>query len=174
MEQKRFFVEQVPTPTGLMLLLTDAEGFLRALDWADHAARLHRLLRLHYGEGGVRMEPNAHASGARRALEAYFGGEISALEGLAVKTGGTAFQRAVWAALRAVKAGTTETYGGLAARLGRPKAMRAVGMANGANPVGIVVPCHRVIGADGTLTGYGGGIERKRWLLKHEGKAPLF
>jgi methylated-DNA-[protein]-cysteine S-methyltransferase len=79
------------------------------------------------------------------------------------------FQREVWKQLRAITAGTTTSYGRLAALLGRSKAMRAVGMANGANPIGIVVPCHRVIGMDGSLTGYGGGIERKRWLLAHEG-----
>jgi methylated-DNA-[protein]-cysteine S-methyltransferase len=85
-----------------------------------------------------------------------------------VRTGGTDFQRRVWAALRHIPAGTTTTYGGLARVIGQPSASRAVGLANGANPIAIVVPCHRVIGADGTLTGYGGGIERKRFLLAHE------
>jgi methylated-DNA-[protein]-cysteine S-methyltransferase len=82
---------------------------------------------------------------------------------------GTSFQRSVWAALRTIRCGETTSYGRLAAMLGRPKAMRAVGMANGSNPVSIIVPCHRVIGADSSLTGYGGGVERKRWLLQHEG-----
>jgi methylated-DNA-[protein]-cysteine S-methyltransferase len=81
---------------------------------------------------------------------------------------GTDFQRTVWQALRRIPCGTTISYGELARRIGRPAAVRAVGLANGANPVGVVVPCHRVIGADGSLTGYGGGIERKRWLLAHE------
>jgi methylated-DNA-[protein]-cysteine S-methyltransferase len=173
MAQERFFVEEVPTPIGALLLLSDAEGVLRALDWADCAARMHRLLRLHYGDGGVRLEERADVSVPRRAVETYIEGEISALDGVPVKTGGTAFQRTVWAALRAVPAGETESYGQLAARLGRPAASRAVGMANGANPVGLVVPCHRVIGADGSLTGYAGGVARKRWLLEHEGKKPL-
>ena len=84
-------------------------------------------------------------------------------------TGGTDFQRHVWRALRAIRCGTTVTYGALAQRIGRPAAVRAVGHANGANPISIVVPCHRVIGADRSLTGYGGGIARKRWLLIHEG-----
>ena len=79
------------------------------------------------------------------------------------------FQREVWAALRAIPVGATTSYGRLAAAIGRPKAVRAVGLANGSNPIGIVVPCHRVIGADASLTGYGGGLERKRWLLEHEG-----
>jgi methylated-DNA-[protein]-cysteine S-methyltransferase len=102
-------------------------------------------------------------------VHAYFAGDLSAIERLAVVTGGTDFQREVWAALRRIPAGRTLSYGALATQLGRPKAVRAVGLANGANPIGIVVPCHRVIGADGSLTGYGGGLERKRWLLAHEG-----
>ncbi len=83
--------------------------------------------------------------------------------------GGTDFQRRVWAALREIPSGTTRTYGDIAAELGEPGAARAVGLANGANPVAIVVPCHRVIGSAGALTGFGGGLERKRWLLEHEG-----
>jgi methylated-DNA-[protein]-cysteine S-methyltransferase len=151
-----------------MLIVTDEQDRLRALDWDNYEERMHRLLRLHYGAGRVRLEPAPRASAARRALEAYFAGDISAIEALQVETGGTAFQREVWAALRRIPAGQTISYGRLAAQIGRPKAVRAVGMANGANPVGIVVPCHRVIGADESLTGYGGGIERKRWLLRHE------
>ena len=172
MNAHQFFAERVPTPTGAMLLLTDDRERLRSLDWEDHEPRMHQLLRLHYGEGGCRLEPLKGASEARRALEAYFDGALSAIETLEVETGGTAFQREVWAALRAIPVGKTTSYGRLAASIGRPKAVRAVGMANGANPVGIVVPCHRVIGADSSLTGYGGGIERKRWLLRHEG-API-
>jgi methylated-DNA-[protein]-cysteine S-methyltransferase len=169
MNDHRFLIEHVPAPTGTMLLVTDEQDVLRALDWEDYEPRMHRLLRLHYGEGGVRLEANPRTSTARRALEAYYTGTLSALDTVRVQTGGTAFQREVWAALRAIPVGTTTTYGRLAAQLGRPKAMRAVGMANGANPIGIVVPCHRVIGANAALTGYGGGIERKRWLLAHEG-----
>jgi methylated-DNA-[protein]-cysteine S-methyltransferase len=168
MNEYRFFIEHVPAPTGTMLLVTDEQDALRALDWEDYEPRLHRLLRLHYGEGRTRLAANPRISTARRALEAYHAGTLSALDTVRVQTGGTAFQREVWAALRTIQVGTTTTYGRLAAQLGRPKAMRAVGMANGANPIGIVVPCHRVIGADASLTGYGGGIERKRWLLAHE------
>ena len=105
----------------------------------------------------------------RAAVEAYFAGDVHALDGLTVTTGGTDFQRSVWKALRAIPAGETRTYGQLAAAIGSPKAVRAVGLANGRNPVGLIVPCHRVIGANGTLTGYAGGLERKRWLLQHEG-----
>lgn len=168
--EQSFFLERFATPTGAMLLLTDERQLLRALDWDDHEDRLERLLGLHYGPGTARFETVAgSASEARRAVEAYFAGNLSALGPLRTRTGGTAFQREVWAALRAIPVGATTSYGRLAATIGRPKAVRAVGLANGSNPIALVVPCHRVIGADASLTGYGGGIERKRWLLEHEG-----
>jgi methylated-DNA-[protein]-cysteine S-methyltransferase len=107
--------------------------------------------------------------GVTAAFRAYFEGDLAALDPLAVAPSGTDFQRKVWTTLREIPCGSTWSYGQLAARLGNPKAVRAVGLANGANPLGIVLPCHRVIGADGSLTGYGAGIERKRWLLEHEG-----
>ena len=163
-----FHLERLPTLTGEMLLVTDGADRLRALDWSDYEARMRRLLRLHYGEGVVLTEGRA-PSPARQAMRAYLDGDIAAIGGLEVETGGTLFQRAVWAGLRSIPAGQTLTYAALAARIGRPAAVRAVGAANGANPVGVVVPCHRVIGADGSLTGYGGGLDRKRWLLAHEG-----
>jgi methylated-DNA-[protein]-cysteine S-methyltransferase len=165
-----FKVERMPTLCGELLVATDDDGALRGLDWTDHEARMRELLRLQYAKDVVQLTPApGSASHARRALEAYLAGDLEALEPLAVRTGGTPFQREVWAALRTIPAGETRSYGELAARLSRPGAMRAVGMANGANPISIVVPCHRVIGADGSLTGYGGGLPRKRWLLEHEG-----
>ena len=170
MSDNHFFIEDFSTPTGTMLLLTDAEEHARALDWEDHAARVHQLLRLQYGT--VRLEAKAGVSRVRRAIEAYFAGVLAAIADLPAVTAGTAFQREVWAALRGIPTGETTTYGRLASQLGRPKAMRAVGMANGSNPISIIVPCHRVIGANASLTGYGGGIERKRWLLRHEGALP--
>ncbi|MCU0681497.1 MAG: methylated-DNA--[protein]-cysteine S-methyltransferase [Polyangiaceae bacterium] len=166
-----FLLGRVSSPLGGILLVSDGEKRLVALDFETHEARMHQLLRRHHGgelPGLVeRPAPAVMAS----ALDAFFAGEVTAIDGLAVHTGGTAFEQTVWAALRGIPAGTTTTYGRLAASLGRPSASRAVGRANGANPVGIVIPCHRVIGADGSLTGYGGGIERKRWLLAHEGGA---
>jgi methylated-DNA-[protein]-cysteine S-methyltransferase len=169
-----FFIERFATPTGTMLLVTDPQDRVRALDWEDHEARLHRLLDRHYGPGATRLEAAARASNAGRVVQAYFAGERSAIAALAVQTGGTAFQRGVWTALRAIPLGEITTYGRIALAIGRPKAVRAVGLANGANPVALVVPCHRVIGSDASLTGYGGGIERKRWLLEHEGaRLPL-
>ena len=102
-------------------------------------------------------------------LERYFAGEISALDTVPVELNGTPFQKSVWQALRRIPGGTTISYAELAKRIGDPAAVRAVGTANGANPVAVIVPCHRVIGSDGRLTGYGGGLDRKQWLLQHEG-----
>jgi methylated-DNA-[protein]-cysteine S-methyltransferase len=164
-----FKLERVPTPCGEMLVATDEEGALRGLDWTDHEGRLRRLLQLHYGPEVVQLRPRSSVSDARSAVEAYLEGDLQAIDAVTVKSGGTAFQREVWAALRTIPAGTTLSYGALAAQLNRPAAVRAVGLANGSNPISVVVPCHRVIGADGSLTGYGGGLSRKRWLLEHEG-----
>jgi methylated-DNA-[protein]-cysteine S-methyltransferase len=165
-----FNVERMPTPCGELLIATDDEGALRGLDWVDHEFRLRQLLKQQYPKDAVQLSAGARAaSGASRLLGSYFAGDLRAFDALVVRTGGTSFQREVWAALRTIPAGQTVSYGALAKRLNRPSAMRAVGMANGANPVSIVVPCHRVIGADGSLTGYGGGLPRKRWLLEHEG-----
>jgi methylated-DNA-[protein]-cysteine S-methyltransferase len=99
---------------------------------------------------------------------AYFDGDLHAIDALPVATEGTVFQKSVWQALRTIPTGKTMSYGELAVKIGKPAAVRAVGLANGSNPIGVVVPCHRVIGANGSLTGYGGGLERKRWLLDHE------
>ena len=168
MPMTTFFLEHAPTPIGSLLVVTDADGAVRALDWDDCRTRLDRLLRLHYGAGRLALVDRASASDARRAMDRYFDGEVGAVDAVRVATGGTAFQREVWAALRRTSAGETISYAALAARIGRPAAVRAVGRANGANPVGIVVPCHRVVGANGSLTGYGGGLHRKAWLLAHE------
>jgi methylated-DNA-[protein]-cysteine S-methyltransferase len=166
-----FHLERVTTPTGPMLIVTDDQSRLRAADWEDHEDRMLRLFRRRYGDNGVALEETQNGSLARRALEAYFDGDLGAITEPLVAANGTPFQSEVWAALRLIPAGTTLSYGALAAQIDRPKAMRAVGLANGANPIAIFVPCHRVIGADASLTGYGGGLERKRWLLTHEGGA---
>ncbi len=162
----RLLLDRLETPVGEALLLTDEAGRLRALDFFDYEPRMRRLARRHYGD----LEPASGAAPAavKQELEAYFAGDGSALSRIAWATGGTDFQRKVWRALTEIPFGATWSYGALAARIGRPAAVRAVGLANGANPVAIVVPCHRVIGANGALTGYGGGLERKRWLLEHE------
>jgi methylated-DNA-[protein]-cysteine S-methyltransferase len=166
---ERLLLDRLATPIGEALVVTDEAGWLRAFDWADREADMARLLRLHYGS--VVPEPGAAPERVRLPLRDYFEGDLGRLAAIAWRTAGTPFQRAVWTALSAVAPGETLSYGALATRLGCPRSVRAVARANGANPVSVVVPCHRVIGADGSLTGYGGGIERKRWLLRHEGAA---
>jgi methylated-DNA-[protein]-cysteine S-methyltransferase len=162
-----FGLDRLQTPIGIALLVTDAGGALRALDWEDFEPRMRELLRLQYG-APVLAKARAPAE-LRAALKRYFAGDLDSLKAIKWRVAGTPFQRRVWTALRRIPAGTTTSYGALAAQLGMPRAMRAVGLANGSNPISIVVPCHRVIGANGSLTGYGGGLERKRWLLQHEG-----
>jgi methylated-DNA-[protein]-cysteine S-methyltransferase len=168
-EKLQLFLERINTPIGELLLVADRDNNLRAVDWTEYEPRMRRLLRLHYGENGFTLEPGTSPNDLATAMKNYFAGELGAIDNLRVQTAGTPFQRAVWSALREIPRGATESYGKLAQRIGRPNAVRAVGLANGSNPIGIVVPCHRVIGANGSLTGYGGGMERKRWLLEHEG-----
>jgi methylated-DNA-[protein]-cysteine S-methyltransferase len=162
-------LDRLATPIGEALIVTDEAGALRAFDWADREPSMARLLRLHYGS--LVPEPGAAPGDVRRLLRSYFDGAVGCLGAIEWRTAGTPFQRAVWTALTTIAAGETLSYGALAMKLGWPKSVRAVGLANGSNPISVVVPCHRVIGADGSLTGYGGGIERKRWLLHHEGAA---
>ena len=162
--------ETLASPIGTLVLLTDADGRLRVVDFEEFYDRMVALLDRGYGRGGWSVTDARHPSRAFGAVSGYFDGDLAAIDEVETATGGTVLQRAVWAALRAVPAGTTESYGALAARIGHPRAVRPVGAANGANPVCIVVPCHRVVGADGTLTGYGGGLARKRWLLDHEAR----
>jgi methylated-DNA-[protein]-cysteine S-methyltransferase len=146
------------------------------------AARDGRVCALHFGDDqravtatlkrrnpSLEIAKSRDPGGAVGALRAYFKGQIDALDDIAVDMDGTAFQRQVWAALRTVRAGRTASYLDIARAIGMPAAVRAVGAANGANPVAVIVPCHRIIGTSGSLTGYGGGLQRKRWLLEHEG-----
>jgi methylated-DNA-[protein]-cysteine S-methyltransferase len=167
-EVLRLLVDRTPTPIGELMLVADGDGRLRATHWTDHDSDLGALLRRQYGETGFTLEPAADPGGLTSRVTAYFDGQLDAIDRLPVALVGTPFQRAVWTALRDIPCGTTTSYSALAQRIGRPAAVRAVGLANGANPVGVVVPCHRVVGADGSLVGYGGGIPRKRWLLDHE------
>lgn len=169
----RFLTEKLATPIGELVVISDEEGRLRATDWTNYHERMHRLLARHYGEDTFTLTPAPTPSRLVAAIAAYFTGDIHAIDSLPVATEGTAFQKSVWQTLRFIPAGQTISYGELAIRLGKPAAVRAVGLANGANPIGVVVPCHRVIGANGSLTGYGGGLERKRWLLNHERQYPL-
>ena len=164
----QFLRDRIKTPIGDLDLVADEDGQLRAVEWTDHADRMHHSLRLQYGKDGYALKSARNPSGFSAALRAYFAGELAAIDRLKVATGGTAFQKSVWKTLRTIACGETITYATLAKRVGRPTAVRAVGHANGDNPISVVVPCHRVIGTNGSLTGYGGGIERKRWLLAHE------
>jgi methylated-DNA-[protein]-cysteine S-methyltransferase len=161
-------IDRVDTPIGEMVIVADHDGNLRAVDWTDHEERMLHLLRRHYGANGFNLKPGKNPHGLTDAINRYFAGDLAALDTLLVKTMGTPFQREVWRALREIPCGETISYAKLAQRIGKPKAVRAVGLANGSNPIGVIVPCHRVIGTNGSLTGYGGGIERKRWLLQHE------
>ncbi len=162
----RLAVDRIDSQAGPIAIVAGDAGLV-AVDFGEPEDRLWSMLARRFGT--VEPVPSRDPLGAASALRSYLAGRLDALDALPVDAGGTSFQRACWAALRTIPTGTTWSYRQLAAAIGRPAAVRAVGLANGANPVGIVVPCHRVIGADGSLTGYGGGLERKRWLLEHEG-----
>jgi methylated-DNA-[protein]-cysteine S-methyltransferase len=166
-------IDRVATPIGEAIVVVDGDDRLRVLDWTDREPYTQRLLDLQCGRGKYALTRARDPGGVASALRRYFRGDLAAIDGIAVETGGTVFQRKAWRTLRRIACGTTVSYAELARRIGKPKAIRAAGTANGRNPIGIVVPCHRVIGSNGTLTGYGGGLHRKEWLLKHEGAALL-
>ena len=170
-EPLSLLVDRLATPIGELIVIADREGRLRTIDWTDHEARMKRLLDRAYGKGRYTLVPRRDPGGLTSAMRRYFKGDVAVLATLPVATGGTPFQESVWKALRKIKSGKTISYAELARRIGKPKAVRAAGLANGQNPISIVVPCHRVIGSDGSLTGYGGGLDRKQWLLRHEGVA---
>jgi methylated-DNA-[protein]-cysteine S-methyltransferase len=146
------------SPIG-RIRLVGHDGVLTGLYLADH----HRCPP---AQAGWNADEGAFDE-VRRQLEEYFGGQRTEFE-VALELQGSAFQVEVWTALRAISYGETTSYAAIARAIGRPAAVRAVGAANGRNPISIIVPCHRVIGADGTLTGYGWGVDRKAWLLDHE------
>jgi methylated-DNA-[protein]-cysteine S-methyltransferase len=161
----------VPTPLGSMLALASDRGLV-ALEFdaaARHLRLHHRLMKFLPGQT-IEDAGSPFFDQARAWLDGYFAGERADIGDLALDQYGDPFERTVWDALVTIPAGTTESYGGIATRIGAPGAARAVGLANGANPIAIIVPCHRVIGSDGSLTGYGGGLDRKRWLLAHESR----
>jgi methylated-DNA-[protein]-cysteine S-methyltransferase len=164
---ERLVIDRLETPIGAALLAVDEGGYLRAFDWEDYGERQVKLLARFCGAAPVTT--GAAPAAIRRAVAAYFDGDLTALGTVPWRTGGSDFQLQCWQALCAIPAGNTSSYGDQAARIGRPRAVRAVGLANGCNPIGVIVPCHRVIGANGSITGYGGGLWRKRWLLRHEG-----
>ncbi len=161
--------DMLETPIGPVHLVSDGHA-LCALEFGPSEARLVPMLRARFGPA-MELRNARDPLGLTGRVRAWFAGDLAAFDGVAVDGGGTPFQRRVWAALRRIPPGETTSYGALAASLGVAGAARAVGLAIGRNPIAIAVPCHRVIGADGRLTGYAGGLERKRWLLEHERKA---
>ena len=152
----KIYCETLETPVGSIRLLGRADALLRLDFHHGPATPAEAVVKPGFG-------------GFSKRLADYFDGDLASLDPIATDPQGTVFQKKVWKLLREIRPGRTASYGELAAKLGRPKSSRAVGMANARNPVSLVVPCHRVIGADGSLTGYAGGLERKRWLLTHEG-----
>ena len=161
----------IETPLGAMLALASDNGLV-ALEFDAEARHLrlhHRLMKFLPGHVIVDGESDVF-EWTRSWLTRYFGGQGVELTGLELDQFGDEFERRVWSALVGIPPGTTESYGAVAKKIGSPTAARAVGLANGANPIAIIVPCHRVVGADGSLTGYGGGLERKKWLLAHESR----
>lgn len=161
-----YLLDTIDSPIGAVTVVA-TDGALCAVEFSDTDDRLTREMAAR--DAAFTFRRAANPFGFSERLTAYFNGEIAALEGLPVDAYGTPFQKRVWAALRTIPVGTVTSYGAIAEQLGNPGASRAVGLANSRNPVAIVVPCHRVIGANATLTGYAGGLDRKQWLLEHEG-----
>jgi methylated-DNA-[protein]-cysteine S-methyltransferase len=157
--------DTIESPVGT-LTLAERGGRVCLLHFGAHGPSVDAMFdRWYPGEPRAQQEISA----LRGLLSRYFAGEVGLLDGISVELNGTPFQKRVWQALRRIPGGTTISYAELARRIGEPSAIRAVGTANGANPVAVIVPCHRVIGSNGKLTGYGGGLPRKQWLLEHEG-----
>ncbi len=166
----QLFVERIKTPIGPLLITLDGKA-LANVAFADREERRAGELARDFPDAQVKRAPKpTHFA---TALAGYFDGDIYAIDKLPVIDFGTAFQRLCWTALRRVRPGTTRSYGEHARMIGRPNASRAVGAANGFNPISIVVPCHRLVGANGSLIHYGGGLERKRWLIDHEARYGL-
>jgi methylated-DNA-[protein]-cysteine S-methyltransferase len=161
-------IDHLDTPLGPFRLIADRAGRLHAAGWDDDQTN-GRMERAYTHNPRLGLVRATDPGGLTSAIRAYFAGELSAIDGLPIAdAAGTPFQRAVWGALRTIPCGQTRSYGEIARQIGRPAAVRAVALANGSNPIGVIVPCHRVIGASGKLVGYGGGLDRKRWLLAHE------
>ncbi len=163
---KELLLDRIDSPIGDILIVVDGER-LCSLDYADYEARMMTSLQRRYWP--IHLTQERDPSGFSSRVRAYLAGDYRSLDTIPVNTGGTVFQQEVWSALRTIPVGTTMSYGELATKLGRPTAYRAVGGTNALNPVAIVLPCHRVVGANAALTGYAGGVERKQWLLRHEG-----
>lgn len=162
----RLLLDRLPSPIGKNFVVWDESETVRALDFEDHEARLQKLLGRYYQKFDLIRAPAPTT--IRKKIEAYFNGDLLAIETIPIANNGTPFQQDAWSALRDIPPGATQSYAQQAAAIGKPHACRAIGTANGANPIAIIVPCHRVIGSTGKLIGYGGGLVRKQWLLEHE------
>jgi methylated-DNA-[protein]-cysteine S-methyltransferase len=165
---KELLIDTLSSPIGNILIVADGEQMC-SLDFEDYEERMMKLLKRRYGLIQLKRVEDPHGFSSRVAD--YFNGSLNSLDSIPVATGGTPFQQKVWSSLREIPVGQKITYGCLAEKIGRPRAARAVGMANSLNPIAIVLPCHRVVGSDDSLTGYAGGLDRKQWLLRHEQKA---
>jgi methylated-DNA-[protein]-cysteine S-methyltransferase len=163
-------IDKINSAIGTILIVTDGEN-LCAVDFADDELRMIKLIKRRYPHFSFRDVKNPQ--GFSHRIQAYFQGDHHSLDDIPVSTGGTDFQQQVWLTLRTIPWGKTISYGDLAAKIGKPTAYRAIGLINSLNPLVIVLPCHRVIGTNAKLTGYAGGLERKRWLLHHEGVSTL-
>lgn len=163
---KELAIDTVSSAIGDILVITD-EANLCAVEFGDCRSRIMRFLENRFSQ--IKLNSVENPLGISERIQAYLQGEYNSLDEIPISLGGTTFQQQVWLMLRTIPVGTVLTYGQLAEQLGKPTASRAVGFANSQNPISIVLPCHRVIGANGQLTGYAGGLERKRWLLTHEG-----
>jgi methylated-DNA-[protein]-cysteine S-methyltransferase len=161
----KLLTDRIESPLGTIILVADSES-LCALDFADRELRMIKLLHKRYDSFEL-VESKLPEFSSK--IRAYLDGNYGSLDDIPLNAGGTDFQQLVWQTLRTIPVGTTASYGQVATKLGKPTAARAVGMANSLNPIGIIIPCHRVIGANAQLTGYAGGLERKQWLLQHEG-----
>jgi len=157
--------DRISTPLGPMALMA-RDGVLLALEFDEEEACIAREMRKRFPQESAQYTDNPFGFSAR--ISGYFSGDLTAIDDIPADGGGTEFERQVWGELRRIPCGETQSYGDIARRLGDLGLSRAVGIANARNPNAIVVPCHRVIGSDGTLTGYGGGLPRKQWLLRHE------
>ena len=168
-EQLQILVDRLATPIGELLIVADRAGNLRTIDWTDHEARMRQLLDRQYGKGAYTLAPRAIPAASPGRCAPTSRATSPPSTACRSRPPARRSRRSVWRALRRIRGGKTISYAELARRIGKPRAVRAAGLANGQNPISIVVPCHRVIGSDGSLTGYGGGLPRKKWLLEHEG-----
>jgi methylated-DNA-[protein]-cysteine S-methyltransferase len=163
---RRFLIDKIATPVGNMVLIAE-NGVILLLEFEDATGRVLREMKARFGTADC--VPTENPFGLSDIIRDYFSGNLSVIDDLKTDGGGTSFEQQVWTELRKIPTGFTQSYGDIARKLGDINLSRAVGIANGRNPIAIVVPCHRVIGSDGSLTGYGGGLHRKEWLLRHEG-----